>query len=164
MTLTIVRWPDPILLTPCGNWVFDTLIEPNIEQDLIDTMMSENAAGLAANQVGIPYRVLAMNVQAGEFAGQQLVMYNPKINSVSTDLWEHSEGCLSFPGVWLPISRPYSVVASWQDKNGLSHSTTFIELDAKCFLHEMEHLDGKVFKEHVSDLKFNRAVAKARKK
>jgi len=164
MKLPIVRWPDPVLLTPCNTWFFDTLAEPNIEQDLIDTLLGESALGLAANQVGIPYRVLAMNVQAGEFAGQQIVMYNPVIDSVSTDLWEHIEGCLSFPGVWLPISRPNSVDASWQDQEGISHSSTFTGVDAKCFLHEMEHLNGHVFKEHVSNLKFNRALAKARKK
>jgi len=151
-------------VTPCHQWLFDSSTEPNIERDLVDTMLAENAAGLAANQVGIPYRVMAMNVQAGEFAGQQVVMYNPALGSVATDLDEHNEGCLSFPGVWLAIPRPNSVDASWQDQAGMLHSSTFTGIDARCFLHEMEHLAGHVFKEHVSDLKFTRALAKSRKK
>lgn len=126
-------------------------------------MLSQQALGLAANQVGIPYRVMAMNVQAGVYAGQQLVLVNPEINKLSEDLWEHREGCLSFPRVELDISRPKYVYARWRDIEGAEHSTVFSELDAKCFLHEIDHLNGRVFKEYVSDLKYQRALKKSRR-
>jgi len=126
-------------------------------------MNSQMALGLAANQIGISYRVLAMNVQNGIYAGQQLVLVNPDISKLSEDLWEHKEGCLSFPRVELAIARPRYVYARWRDLAGAEHSTVFSDLDAKCFLHEIDHLDGKVFKDYVSDLKFMMAVKKAKK-
>ncbi len=121
------------------------------------------ALGLAANQIGISYRVIAMNVQNGVFAGQQLVLVNPDINKLSEELWEHREGCLSFPRIDLTITRPKYVYARWRDIEGAEHGTVFSELDAKCFLHEVDHLDGKVFKDYVSDLKFMLAAKKAKK-
>lgn len=126
-------------------------------------MMSQQALGLAANQVGIPYRVMAMNVQAGEYAGQQIVMYNPVTLVKSMDLWEHDEGCLSFPGVLLKIARHKMVDAQWCDITGNPYQTTFTDMDAKCFLHEIDHLNGRVFKEYVSDLKYQRALKKSRR-
>ena len=127
-------------------------------------MMSQKALGLAANQVGIAYRVMAMNVQNGVYAGQQIVMANPEVTKLSEEFWEHREGCLSFPRVELTVARPKFVYARWQDIQGKEHSTVFSDLDAKCFLHEIDHLDGKVFKDYVSDLKFQTAVRKSRKK
>jgi peptide deformylase len=126
-------------------------------------MNSQMALGLAANQIGISFRVMAMNVQNGVYAGEQLVLVNPEINKLSEDLWEHREGCLSFPKVDLTIARPKYVYASWRDISGAEHSTVFTELDAKCFLHEIDHLNGKVFKDYVSDLKFMLAAKKAKK-
>ena len=126
-------------------------------------MNSQMALGLAANQIGISYRVIAMNVQNGVYAGQQLVLVNPDINKLSEEFWEHREGCLSFPKVDLTITRPKYVYARWRDIEGGEHSTVFGEIDAKCFLHEIDHLDGKVFKDYVSDLRFMLAVKKANK-
>lgn len=166
MILPIKKWPDPVLLKPCRQWDFENPpsgLQRFIEQDLIDTMLSESALGLAANQVGIDYRVMAMNVQAGEYAGQQIVMFNPLFSIKSLETWEHNEGCLSFPGVQLKIARYKTVYAHWCDITGAAFQTVFTELDAKCALHEQDHLDGKVFKDYVSDLKFQLAVKKAKK-
>lgn len=159
----ILKWPDPLLLKTCQPWDFSNPPVENISQDLLDTMNSQMALGLAANQIGILYRVMAMNIQNGVFAGQQLVLVNPEINKLSDDFWEHREGCLSFPRIDLTISRPKYVYARWRDIGGAEHSTVFSELDAKCFLHEIDHLDGKVFKDYVSDLKFMLAAKKAKK-
>ena len=132
-----------------------------IEQNLIDTMMGENALGLAANQIGIPYRVFAIHIQQN---GQILVMFNPEIVSTSTETWMAPEGCLSFPNIELMISRPKTVVGAWHDAQGDYHEREFREIDAKCFLHELDHLNGRIFKDLVSDLKFQRAKAKAQKR
>ena len=159
----ILKWPDPILFQPCQPLDFSNPPIENISQDLLDTMNSQMALGLAANQIGISYRVIAMNIQNGVFAGQQLVLVNPEIHKLSGDFWEHREGCLSFPRVDLTITRSKYVYARWRDIEGAEHSTVFSEIDAKCFLHEVDHLDGKVFKDYVSDLKFMLAAKKAKK-
>jgi peptide deformylase len=166
MILPILKWPDPVLLKTCQSWDFKNPplgLQRFIEKDLIDTMMSENALGLAANQVGITYRVIAMNVQDGQYAGQQIVMLNPTIDKVSDDLWEATEGCLSFPRVELTIARPRHVYACWYNIAGELHSTVFANIDAKCILHEIDHLDGRVFKDYVSDLKYQTALRKSRR-
>lgn len=166
MILPIKTWPDPVLLKPCRPWNFNNPplgLQRFIEQDLIDTMLSENALGLAANQVGIDYRVISMNVQADEYAGQQIVMFNPTIDKQSDELWEAAEGCLSFPKVELTIARPKYVYACWSDMTGKLHSTVFKNIDAKCILHEIDHLDGRVFKDYVSDLKYQTALRKSRR-
>jgi peptide deformylase len=126
-------------------------------------MHSQMALGLAANQIGILYRVIAMNVQNGVYSGQQIVLVNPEVKNLSEEFWEHREGCLSFPKIELTITRPKYVHASWSDIEGAEYNTIFSDIDAKCFLHEIDHLDGKVFKDYVSDLKFQMAVKKAKK-
>ena len=164
MILPIKKWPDPVLTNPCKPWDFDHPPVSDIASDLTETMMHHQALGLAANQVGIPYRVMAMNVQSGAYAGQQLVLVNPETHKLSEEPWDHREGCLSFPGVELAIARPKFVYARWRDITGQEHGTVFSEIDAKCFLHEQDHLAGRVFKDLVSDLKFQTAVRKSRKK
>ena len=164
MIQKILKWPDPILLQPCQPWDFNNPpVLPDIEPDLVDTMMSQQALGLAANQIGIPYGVMAMNIQTGDLAGQQVVMFNPQFAVDRSDTWEHEEGCLSFPGVFLKIARYKTVRANWYDQTGTPHQATFTELDSKCFLHELDHLSGQVFKKYVSDLKYMMAVKKAKK-
>lgn len=163
MIRKILKWPDPILLQPCQLWDFSNPPVENISQDLLDTMNSQMALGLAANQIGISYRVIAMNVQNGVYAGQQLILVNPDVNKLSDEFWEHREGCLSFPKIDLTITRSKYVYARWRDIEGAEHSTVFSEIDAKCFLHEIDHLNGKVFKDYVSDLKFMLAAKKAKK-
>lgn len=163
MILPIKRWPDPILLQPCQQWDFSNPPVSNIQQDLIDTMLSQQALGLAANQVGIPYRVMAMNVQLGDYAGQQIVMVNPTVDKMSDELWEAVEGCLSFPRLELTIARPRHVYTCWYDITGHLHSAVFADIDAKCVLHEIDHLNGRVFKDYVSDLKYQTALRKSRR-
>ena len=97
-------------------------------------------------------------------SSQQLVLVNPEIHQLSEELWEHTEGCLSFPRVELTIARSKYVFVHWTDVTGNLHSGIFSDIDAKCLLHEIDHLDGKVFKDYVSDLKFKTAVRKAKKK
>jgi peptide deformylase len=163
MILPIKKWPDPILLKPCAPWNFQDPplgLQRFIAQDLIDTLEHEHALGLAANQVGIGYRVMAMAVQQHQ---EKIVLFNPEVVSVSEELWEHPEGCLSFPRVELTIARPRYVQARWFDLTGKQYEEIFQEIDAKCFLHELDHLNGRVFKEYVSNLKFERAVTKSRK-
>lgn len=164
MTLKIRTWPDPVLLAPCSLWDFKTPPVADLdrfEQGMIDTMLAERGIGLAANQVGYTFRVLAMHIQENS---QMVIMYNPMVKHTSQEQWMAPEGCLSFPGVELEIARPKFVTAQWQDRDGTWHERLFSYIDAKCFLHELDHLDGRVFKDHVSDLKYQQASKKSKKK
>ena len=164
MILPIKIWPDPVLLKPCAEWDFQnppTGLQRFLAQDLLDTLAHEHALGLAANQVGISYRVMAMAVQE---TGEKLVLFNPEILEVSDQEWLCPEGCLSFPNVELMIARPKMVKVRWFTLHGQEQHTEFHNIDAKCFLHELDHLNGKVFKDYVSPLKFGRAIVKSRKR
>jgi peptide deformylase len=156
MIKSVVKWPDPVLLTPTKPWnfynpPFDYL---ELEQDLKDTLLEQNGLGLAANQIGIPYRVLAINVQKDN---NLRIMYNPEILYIGSELATEWEGCLSFPKLRLEISRPKSVTLRWLDHYQFIHSMDLENIDARCILHEIDHLNGKVFKEYVSDLRFRKA-------
>jgi peptide deformylase len=163
MILPVKIWPDPILLKPCLEWDFNNppLDSVVFERDLLDTLQSQNALGLAANQVGISYRVMLIHSQRDH---EYIVMYNPSIISVSQDLWLHNEGCLSFPGIALSIARPSTITVSWFNSVGNKYTREFVEMDAKCILHELDHLNGIVFKQYVSPLKFALAQKKGRKR
>lgn len=164
MTLQIKRWPDPILLTPCQPWNFDSppqTVSRSLTIDLLTTMAENGGIGLAANQVGIPYRVMAIHIQSTD---ERIVMYNPELTEIGQEPWEHPEGCLSFPGVELLIARAKTVTVKYQDENRTWHTRQLDEIDAKCVQHEIDHLDGKTFKDYVSPLKFGRAVDRGRKR
>lgn len=156
MIRPVLIWPDPILLTPTQLWdVQNPVINPTqLETDLTDTLLHENALGLAANQIGIPYRVLAINTQDDNCIR---IMYNPMLIARSTETNLASEGCLSFGKLRLEIERNNAVEVSWRDKLNYKHSRSFTGIDARCILHEIDHLDGIVFKKYVSNLKFNHA-------
>ena len=149
-------WPDPILLTATTIWDLQDppLDTKQIEQDLVDTLLHENALGLAANQIGIPYRVLAINTQDDNCIR---IMYNPSVISKSQETNLANEGCLSFKRLKLEIIRNNIVEVAWRDKLNYTHSRRFTGIDARCILHEIDHLDGIVFKTYVSNLKFNHA-------
>lgn len=163
MKLVVRTWPDPVLLASCSPWDFDNppvKDQDQFETDMIDTMLAERGIGLAANQVGYTFCVLAIHLQEND---QVLIMYNPMIKHTSQERWLASEGCLSFPGVELDIARPKFVTAQWQDRDGNWNERLLSYIDAKCFLHELDHLRGQVFKEHVSDLRFQQALKKSKK-
>jgi peptide deformylase len=161
MILPIKKWPDEILLTACSDWNFD---EPatNAEflmADMIETMIKNQGIGLAANQVGLGYRVVAMYVLETD---EYITLFNPVVVEQSELRYVSMEGCLSFPNVFLDISRPRTVTVKFFDHLQREHIRTFKDTDAKCISHEIEHLDGKTFKQHVSDLRYAMALKKGK--
>lgn len=162
MKLPLKTWPAPILLEPCRPWDFASPPQDHtqLEIDLVETMLEHEALGLAANQVGLSHRVFAMHLRQN---GQVLVLYNPEIVKTSDATTQDDEGCLSFPRVRLPITRPSQVTGKWQNNDGAWQQRDFEGIDAKCFLHELDHLNGITFRSHVSDIKFALAVKKARR-
>ena len=106
-------------------------------QQMCDFMLQENGIGLAAPQIGITRRVFVMETQ-----GWQRACFNPEITGYSENLVDFDEGCLSFPGEHCIIKRPDWVDVRYQDWEGKWHSERFSGILARCFQHELDHLDG----------------------
>ena len=140
---TIVKEGDEVLRKVCRPVEkFDQKLNDLI-QDLADTMYQANGVGLAAPQVGILKRVAVVDVGDGLFE-----FINPRIvessgNQIGT------EGCLSCPGVWGTVKRPNVVTVEAYDRNGERFLLTANELFARAICHELDHLDGKLFKDFV---------------
>ncbi len=118
--------------------------------DMADTMHEAPGVGLAGPQVGILRRVVVMDVGNGVIEA-----INPEIVSAEGEQ-DGEEGCLSFPGKWGMVKRPYKVKMKAQDRHGKWYYLTGEELLARCMCHEIDHLDGVVFLDHVSEVMVDR--------
>ena len=119
------------------------------------TMKLYNGLGLSANQCGVFERVFI--VGNGEIV---IVCINPKVIKVSEDLIKDNEGCLSFPGLFLKVERASSVEVEYYDYQGKKYNTTFTGLTARCFLHELDHMNGITMDKHVKPLALKMAKDK----
>lgn len=156
--MKLIKAPDPILLEKASDWDFQTDTgAAELEKEMTEFMLANNGIGLAANQVGILKRVFAIKLKDNPVP---FAMFNPTVVEASTLEQSHEEGCLSFPNLWLEVKRPQSIEAKYLDSTGKECTITLTGIDARCFLHELDHLDGKVFTQSVSPLK----LALARKK
>ena len=140
--MNLVDPNDPILTTPCQIFDFNNPPFDPIEfaKDLVKFMYDKNGIGLAANQVGVPYRVFAMRGQPENF-----VCYNPKIVQPSEMTIELEEGCLTYPNLLVKITRPQHVRVRFTTPNGDTMTRQFTGLTARIFQHELDHLDGAIF-------------------
>jgi peptide deformylase len=126
-------------------------------------MNQENGIGLAANQVGVEARVFVMKTSLLEGVYTPFAVFNPKV--IVTDPEEElgEEGCLSFPGLFFKLKRPSHVVTEFFDRDGNQCIIRFDGIDARCFLHELDHLNGTCFTSKISKTKLNLALKKQRK-
>lgn len=154
----------PILKQPSKEWSFSSDDDPTLlEKQMIAFMISNHGIGLAANQIGIDRRVFVIGSKTLDQFPKPIAMFNPKILEVSRNLIEDQEGCLSFPGLWLKIKRPAWVVGGYYTSSGEYQERKFDGYAAKCFQHELDHLDGICFVDRVSQLKLQLALRKQRK-
>jgi peptide deformylase len=130
-----------------------------LSKDMFMLMWSNGGIGLAAPQVGMAVRMFVMGSQQGP----NYVCINPTILAASKDLEVGSEGCLSFPSLWLNIKRPTWVHAQYTTLNGETVEQKFEGLLARCYIHELEHLDGITFTKHSSQLGLKLARARQQK-
>jgi peptide deformylase len=119
------------------------------------TMKLYNGLGLSANQCGVFERVFIVGNE--EIV---IVCINPKIIKASDDLIKDNEGCLSFPGLFLKIERASSVEVEYYDYQGKKYNTTFTGLTARCFLHELDHMNGITMDKHAKPLALKMAKEK----
>lgn len=111
-----------------------------LASDLVKSMYEYNGIGLAANQIGLPYRVFCMRGTP-----ENLVCFNPKIVTYSNESIELEESCLSFPGLIVKIKRPQHIRARFQYPNGETVTRQYTGMTARIFQHELDHLDGKLY-------------------
>jgi peptide deformylase len=158
----IVVYPDPVLLQPTRPVREIDRELHELVADMIETMHAEPGVGLAANQVGVPLRVMVVDVTAGEEEGRARAFLNPEIVS-EEGLQTGEEGCLSFPGLTEVVDRPERVTIRYLDLEGNTVEETAEGFYARALLHEIDHLDGVVFLARMSPLKRDLLKRKIRK-
>lgn len=166
--LPIVEVPDPRLRqvsAPVAE--VDESVRALIA-DMFDTMYDAPGIGLAAIQVGVPKRIVVMDLQEEEGEdGKPIraprVFINPEIVDPAEERSVYTEGCLSVPDQFADVERPAHCRVKWLDENGVAHDERFEGLLATCIQHEMDHLEGIVFLDHLSRLKRNMILKKLNK-
>lgn len=157
--------PHQSLVEKSSNWDFTVDKDADLlEKAMCDFMLSSNGIGLAANQIGLTKRVFVMGSKNIPGFPEPFALFNPKIIESSCDLILDQEGCLSYPGLFLMVKRPDWVIAEYQNSRGDTIEAKFEGYLAKCFQHELDHLDGVCFVDKVSQMKLNLAMKKLRKK
>jgi peptide deformylase len=132
--------------------------------DMLETMYDAPGIGLAAIQVGVPKRVIVMDLAKGdETPPEPRFFVNPEILWASEDTAPYEEGCLSVPEVFDEVERPSRVRLRYLDYHGKAHEEEAEGLFAVCIQHEIDHLEGVLFIDHLSRLKRQRAVSKVKK-
>ncbi len=164
--LKIYTAPDPVLKKVA---VPVDAVEDSIRQtldDMLETMYAAPGIGLAAPQVGISLRMLVVDVMQRDGVREPLKIINPEITWVSDEDSSYNEGCLSLPEHYADVVRPAAIRLKYLDEQGVEQSLEADGLLATCLQHEIDHLDGILFVDHISALKRNmilRKLLKARK-
>lgn len=169
--LKILRYPDPILRKKTTEVGFDTLSDPlwlSDVEDCFDTLYrSDSGAAIAANQVGIQKRFFVINKNQGHLlpSDAPLVIVNPRVTSKSSETSVEREGCLSFPGISVSVNRSREIEVEFQySMDGQAGKLRLTDWIARVFQHEIDHLDGSLFIDHLSTKKKIEIVKKIRKK
>jgi peptide deformylase len=129
-------------------------------EDMFETMYAAPGIGLAAIQVGVPKRVVTMDLAKKEGTTEPQVFINPEITWTSDEPSVYEEGCLSIPEIHEDVERPAKVRFKYLDLDGKAHLAEADGLFATCIQHEVDHLNGVLFIDHISKLKRDRIVKK----
>jgi peptide deformylase len=152
--LPIVEVPDPRLKQiSIPVETFDEDLQRLID-DMFETMYDAPGIGLAAIQVGVPVRLLVIDLQEeGEGIKNPRVFINPEFSEPSDETNLYAEGCLSIPEQYADVERPATIRATWLDRDGKAHDERIDGLLATCLQHEVDHLNGIVFTDRLSRMK-----------
>jgi peptide deformylase len=162
MIYPIVKYGDPVLERPAAPVeVFDGELRKLLD-DMFESMYAAHGVGLAAPQIGISKRIAVIDVTFKEDPSAKLVLVNPQI--IHTEgKQKGSEGCLSIPDFREPVTRPMRVTVRAQDADGKWYEKTGEEMLARAFMHETDHLNGRLYIHHISALKRDLMKRKIRK-
>jgi peptide deformylase len=153
MIYPIVLFGDPVLEREAEKVaVFDTPELHGLLEDMFESMYAARGVGLAAPQIGIAKRIAVIDLSVGNDPEQKMVLINPEIIG-REGMVTAEEGCLSLPGFREQVSRPAKVTVRAQDETGHTFEKTGEALLARAFLHETDHLHGRLYIQHVSALK-----------
>jgi peptide deformylase len=154
-------WPHPILRTPAADVPAITDEVRALWSDMIDTMEAMPGYGLAAVQIGVPLRVAV--VDCSDARGQAVRMANPEVLHRSGQFREHEEASPNLPGVSAVIRRPRAVTVRFLNAEGVLEDRDFVGLWATSVQHQIDHLAGRMYFDHLSPLKRKMLIAKAAK-
>jgi peptide deformylase len=154
-------WPHAILRKPAADVPEITDEVRGIWADMIDTMEAMPGYGLAAVQIGVPLRLAV--VDCSEARGQAVRMANPEVLHASGQFREHEEASPNLPGVSAGIRRPRAVTVRFLNADGVLEERDFVGLWATSVQHQVDHLAGKMYFDHLSPLKRKMLIAKAEK-
>jgi peptide deformylase len=158
----ILRYGDEVLHQPAAPV---TDITPDIHQlidDMVQTMYAAPGIGLAATQIGVPLRIFVADVSGGQNPADLLMFINPELVEATGSQYE-DEGCLSVPGFNATVARPARAVVRGLGRDGQEQVVEGTGLLARCFQHEMDHLDGTLFVDRLRGLQKDLIVRKIKK-
>jgi len=166
--LPIIEAPDPFLRTISKPVSEVTDATRALIADMFETMYKAPGIGLAAIQVGVPDRLLVIDLQekdedTGDTIRTPRVFINPEILEESEETGFYNEGCLSVPEQYADVERPLVVRARWMDEHGTTHEDEIEGMLSTCLQHEMDHLEGVLFVDHLSKLKRDMLMKKVMK-
>jgi peptide deformylase len=146
MILSLLPEGDEFLKTTCQEFDFKCDLTDTFElsSNMLETMYDAKGVGLACPQVGLSYRMFVLGVD-----GVEMICYNPKIIKEYGELKTFEEGCLSYPDLFMKVKRVGTITVQYHDEKGEIHEHDLDGIWARCFLHELDHLNGLVFLDRV---------------
>jgi peptide deformylase len=157
-----IPWPDARLRSPAADVAQITDDIRSIWTDMIDTMEAMPGVGLAAPQIGVMLRLAV--VDASDKRGQAVRMANPEIVHASVQLRDHEEASPNLPGVSATIARPRAVLVRFLNDQGVMEERDFVGLWATSVQHQIDHLAGRMYFDHLSKIKRDMLIRRARKR
>ena len=158
---TCLPWPDKRLRTKADEVTEITDEIREIWNDMVDTMEAMPGVGLAANQIGVMLRLAV--VDGSTERGRAVKLANPQILHASIELREHDEASPNLPGVSAKIKRPRAVTVRYLNEQGMIDRKDFVGIEATSVQHQIDHLNGRMYFDHLSKVKRDMLIRKAKK-
>ncbi|MEW2912542.1 peptide deformylase [Leisingera sp. JC11] len=158
---TCLPWPDKRLRTKADEVTEITDEIREIWKDMVDTMEAMPGVGLAANQIGVMLRLAV--VDGSTERGRAVKLANPEILHASVELREHDEASPNLPGVSAKIKRPRAVTVRFINEQGTVDRKDFVGIEATSIQHQIDHLNGRMYFDHLSKVKRDMLIRKAKK-
>ena len=161
--LPIIIAPDARLKVTCDPVEYVDADIARLMDDMLDTMYTALGLGLAAPQVDVPKRLLVVDVSRDPDNLDPKFLINPELLEASEELFKYEEGCLSLPDHYTEVERPAKIKVRYLDRDGKRQEMEAEDILATVIQHEMDHLDGVLFVDHISSLKRSLILRKLRK-
>ena len=161
--LKLVYAPDPILKKESTPLPQVDEHHRELIKEMYEVMYSSNGVGLAAPQIGLNLRIFVLDAGSREDEKKPITIINPKILSFGEEIVSYEEGCLSFPEHFAEIDRPEKIDIEFLDENNNKKSYKFVGFESRIIQHEIDHLNGILFVDHLSRLKRDVILRKMKK-